>query len=140
MWSDPTHAKRHVAALMAANHTQGRWHRRYPYCDRLGRELIFKSGEQWELGFAKWLDRRRLTWWYEPDVLLLSDGRRYVPDFLVHDLPPDRMRTYVELKPTHRDAEKAELAMRDGHPVLILQGRKAIEAFQRALTPAEVPE
>jgi hypothetical protein len=47
--------------------------------------------EQW---FAEWLDSYKIRWSYEPECVVLPDGTKYVPDFLLPDGP-----IYVEVKP-----------------------------------------
>lgn len=121
-WSDPIKAEAWVAKVVKNSH-----HGRYPYECRLGRRFVFKSGDDWERGFARWLDSKGLDWDYEPKVLRLSDGHRYIPDFWVAE-----WRTFIELKATHRDTLKAEQAQREGWPMVILQGRIAILTFQAA--------
>lgn len=123
MWADPEHARSHAVAVAHNSHVG-----RYEHLDVKGRLWTFKSGDQWERGFARWLDAQGLTWAYEPHTLLLSDGRRYVPDFWVEE-----WKTYVELKGPHLSADKANQAIADGHPVKILQGLPAIRAFQASL-------
>lgn len=113
-WADPEVARMYLGVI-GTNHQP-------EYLDRRGRLWRFKS--TWELRFARWLDERELSWRYEPDVLLLSDGRRYVPDFWV-----DEWATYLEMKGRH-DSGKAQVAAADGHPVLLLKGR-AVEGFYR---------
>lgn len=104
---------------------------RYEYLDRHGRLWTFKSGDDWERGFGRWLDSLELTWAYEPHVLLLSDGRRYTPDFWVEE-----WQTYVELKGTHLAPDKAVQAIADGHHVRVLQGLAAIRKFRTAMVEA----
>lgn len=118
----------HAAAVVRNSH-----YGRYEYLDRNSRLFTFKSGDQWERGFARWLDSRELTWFYEPHVLLLSDGRRYIPDFWVEE-----WHLYIELKATHRSGDKAEIAAADGHSIILLQGLKAIAAFQQERETAQV--
>lgn len=95
------------------------------YLDKDGRLWRFKS--TWELRFAKWLDvgteEITFTWVYEPCALLLSDGRRYFPDFWVKEWD-----AFVEIKAGHRSVEKCELAMADGHRVVVLRGN-AVKKF-----------
>ena len=119
LWSDPEHAARHTKALMGNAR-----YSRYEYLDRKGALHVFKSGEGWELSFARWLDEQELDWNYEPKTLLLSTSKRYVPDFWVQE-----WETYVELKAPHRDTDKAKQAKADGHPMIILQGRQTIHDF-----------
>lgn len=94
----------------------------YEYLDRRGRLLHFKSGEGFELGFARWLDEQELTWTYEHDVLLLSTGEHYIPDFWVEE-----WKTYIEIK-GFLYHKKTQQAIDDGHQVLMLQG-EAIQEF-----------
>lgn len=46
----------------------------------------------WEVAFANWLDKYKLTWDYEPDGFKTSRGR-YLPDFFVHE-----WHSFVEIK------------------------------------------
>jgi len=86
---------------------------------------VFKSGDKWERGFARWLDEQHVSWSYEPCVLLLSNGRRYVPDFWVEE-----WKMFIELKGTHLDVGKAELARADGYNLVLLYGLDQITDFQ----------
>jgi hypothetical protein len=114
LWADPVYAKRQLK-LIGTHH--------YPeFLDRKGRHWVFKS--TWELEFAQWLDRQKLMWYYEPCALLLSDGRRYFPDFWV-----PRWKTYVELKGAHFSVTKVQQAITDGHAVLLLHGRAVVKDF-----------
>lgn len=97
-----------------------RWGR-YEYLDRQGRLWTLRSGDHYERGFARWLDEQHFTWWYEPCVLLLSDGRRYIPDFWVEE-----WQSYVEVKGafrgTVRGLDKVELATADGYRIRVVRG------------------
>jgi hypothetical protein len=94
------------------------------FLDRHGRLWRFRS--EWERRFAERLDRDGLSWRYQPDCLLLSTGRRYIPDFWVEE-----WRSYVEVKGRRdvRYAAKATQAIADGHPVLVLI-REAVTTFE----------
>ncbi len=127
-WADPVLGRKLAEAAVRNSH-----YARYEYLDRGGRLYTFKSGDAWERGFARWLDAQGLTWWYEPHVLLLSDGRRYVPDFYV-----EAWNTYVELKASHRPTDKAQLAVSDGHRIIVLQGLDAIRRFMEEHAAAPV--
>jgi len=93
------------------------------FLDRHGRLWGFRS--EWERRFAERLDRDGLSWRYQPDCLLLSTGRRYIPDFWVEE-----WASYVEVKGRRdpRAAAKAIQAITDGHPVLVLI-REAVTTF-----------
>jgi hypothetical protein len=100
------------------------WHT-HEFLDRRGRLWRLKSSL--ELSFAGGLDRLELTWDYEPHTLLLSDGRRYTPDFWVHE-----WETYVEVKGRPVGLDKVAIAQQQGIPVRLLQGRHSLA---EALTP-----
>lgn len=108
--------------VMAAERLKKQGRPRYEYLDRKGRLWRFRSGEKWELGAAKWFDSRELNWRYEPDVLLLSDGRAYLPDFWV-----DEWNCYVEIKGFARRIDKVDLANTDGHVVLLITALTQLE-------------
>src|SRR3990167_8323041 len=59
-----------------------------------------------EVHFARWLDDNCLRWIYEPRSFLLSDGRRFTPDFWV-----DGWQTYVEVKGQRRQDTDDKLRM-----------------------------
>lgn len=107
--------------------------KRIEFVDGGGRRWTMKSS--WEVEFARELDRRGFEWAYEPQVLRLSDGRRYVPDFFVPELD-----SFVEVKGWPFNTEKYELAVHDGHKILLTgktyQERKKSLAFQPPLQPA----
>ncbi len=117
LWADPRIAKMYLSTIGTNHHPE--------YLDRRGRLWVFKS--TWELKFAEFLDQEKLTWFYEPCVLLLSDGSRYFPDFWVEEL-----KTYVELKASHRDARKAKLAKQDGHQIKLLRGWRSLKTVLKA--------
>ena len=58
----------------------------------------FKSS--WELAAMMWWDLQSFidTYEYEPEIIILSDGRRAIPDFLLHH--HDGSNEFVEIKPT----------------------------------------
>lgn len=116
LWSDPAMAKQYLAVI-GTNHQP-------EFLDKRDRLWKFKS--TWELAFAMWLDARDIHWFYEPCSILLSDGRRYHPDFFVTEWD-----LFIEIKAGHRDAEKARVAVADGHPVRVLQGKAEIADFMR---------
>ena len=115
-WSDPESASKYLKVI-GTNHQP-------EYLDRRGRLWRFKS--TWELIFAKWLDAQEKSWLYEPCVLLLSDGSCYFPDFWIEE-----QRAYVEIKALHRSDRKVLLAQKDGHQVIFLRGREALDAFMQ---------
>ena len=88
----------------------------HEYLDRFGRLYTFKTGDRWERGAAAWLDRNELTWWYEPHVLFLSDGHRYIPDFWVQEWD-----MYLEVKGWLKRLDKVVLANQDGYRVRLIQ-------------------
>lgn len=88
---------------------------RYIFTDRLNRTWWFRSGDQHELGCAKILDERRLTWFYEPCVLMLDSGESYLPDFWVHE-----WETYIEIKGHDLRLDKVEQARKAGHKILVI--------------------
>lgn len=98
----------------------------FAFLDRLGRLWGFRS--VWEVRFAQRLDRENLTWRYQPDCLLLSNGYSYVPDFWVQE-----WQTYIEVKGRRdpRVPAKVAHAIEDGHPILVLR-REAIDTFEFA--------
>ena len=122
MWANPDVATRMVEALARSSH-----YSRYEYLDRKGRLWTFKSGDAYELGFARWLDVRGLDWSYEPHVLFLSTGTRYLPDFFVRE-----WESYVELKALWQPVNKAAQARQDGHSIVVLHGHKAIQRFMES--------
>lgn len=85
--------------------------------DRLGRVWTFRS--TWELRAARLLDHLELiTWFYEPKVLLLTDGRTYTPDFWVEE-----WNRFVEIKGWSRgkrDLSKVKAAIHDGVPIEVV--------------------
>ena len=112
------------AAAWAAKATRNSHYARYPYVCRNGRPFVFKSGPGWELSFAEWLDAKGFVWDYEPAVIHLPTGKRYIPDFWIEEL-----QTFVELKASHRDTLKADLVYREGGAIFILQGTKDMNRF-----------
>jgi hypothetical protein len=116
-------ARRDAYAARLQNH-----YGRYEYLDRKSRLWNLRSGDTWERGFARWLDANALNWRYEPDRILLSDGRIYIPDFWIEE-----WQTYVEVKGTRPNAlEKVHVALGDGIPVIVV-GRFAMRRFLRCL-------
>ena len=95
--------------------------RTFEFLDRKGRLWALRSS--WERDYAAWLDEQRLTWRYEPDRLLLSDGTVYVPDFYVEE-----WESYVEIKGSRWPIEKVELARSMGHAIKLIHGRGALRA------------
>lgn len=123
-WKDPKYREymRERQSKSAVKINRSFWKKEV--LDRKGRLWRMKS--QFEVDFAMRLDSLGVTWRYEPDTLLLSDGRRYTPDFWV-----DEWQTYVELKGWQRQGlDKVRLAQQDGHGVhLFLNGWQEIEDF-----------
>jgi hypothetical protein len=114
-WANPVHRER--ASVAATAHLPKRAKTRYRYVDRKGRVFNFRSGSRYELGVAKILDERRLTWTYETHILRLSDGHRYIPDFWVKE-----WKTFVEVKGWPLcGIDKVKLARKDGHSVLLIR-------------------
>lgn len=124
--ADPARREKHANILRSVCRAGGlaflesNWRKRViEYLDRLGRVWKFRSG--YELRYAKLLDREALTWTYEPDRLLLSDGRIYVPDFWISE-----WQAYVEVKGWSRwRGDKIDIARRDGHLVFMV-GRSIV--------------
>ncbi len=114
LWSNPAHREKISAAATA--YLPKRAKMRYRDVDRKGRVFNFRSGNRYELGVAKILDERRLTWMYETHTLKLSNGHRYVPDFWVKE-----WKTFVEVKGWPFDISKVKLARKDGHAVLLIR-------------------
>ncbi len=89
------------------------------YLDRHGRLYRLKS--QLEREFAEGLDRMALTWFYEPHTFLLSDGRRYTPDFFIME-----WATYVELKGRPSGLDKVDLLRASGVTIELIRGWQAM--------------
>jgi len=56
-----------------------------------------------EARWALFMEKLGLTFDYEPDGFELPSGRRYLPDFYIHDF-----KTYLEVKPNSMDIVKEE--------------------------------
>jgi hypothetical protein len=94
--------------------------KRIEHLDSRGRMYKFRS--TWEVKYAEALDRAGLAWFYEPDRLLLSDGRTYTPDFWIVE-----WNSYVEIKGDHRwQSDKVEVARNDGYSVILVHGKAAL--------------
>lgn len=110
-----------------------RWPRAtHKFLDRRGRLWAFKSGLEHKV--AVLLDGHELAWAYEPHTLLLSDGRRYTPDFWI-----DEWATYIEVKGQRKGLDRVVQARLDGHHVVTLYGPRAVKLFSETLvveTPA----
>lgn len=61
--------------------------------------MMFRFKSSWELAVMMQLDADAnvINYVYEPDVILLKDGRRAIPDFFVTDVEKSY---YIEVKPT----------------------------------------
>jgi len=91
--------------------------RKREWMDRLGRLWRFDSLA--EITVAEVLDRHMLSWRFEPDTLLLSDGRTYIPDFWI-----DEWDAYLEVKfGSPKAIDKVTQANEDGHAVILLIGQ-----------------
>jgi hypothetical protein len=124
MWRDPNHDSIAHAAKIVKNGQAGK----YEYLDRTGALWIFKSGEGWELSFARWLDMQELTWLYESRTFLLSSGERYTPDFWVQEWD-----TFIEIKGGAPGSDrKCLIAVEDGLPILIVRSPKAFMHWAEA--------
>ena len=111
-----------------------------------GRVFQLRSG--WERLFARWLDERELAWRYEPRTFVLSDGRRYTPDFWVRSPLGD---CYVEIHridhPDPRDGDRirvilraqAELPRLDGLPLIVL-GERELRLVARDVRRSRSPD
>ncbi len=110
--NNPDYSRRRSALSAAAMH---RWAGRYEFLDARGRLWKFRSS--WERRFASHLDEHGLTWNYEPDRLLLSSGKTYIPDFWVAE-----WNSYVEIKGWRGwgDITKVDQARADGHRVILI--------------------
>ncbi len=101
-------------AALQARHGKRRY---YPYTDRFGREFHFRSGPKYELGVARILDERGLTWEYEARTITLDHGRRYVPDFWVAE-----WCAFLEVKGwPGLGLDKVEAARTLSHKVLLVR-------------------
>lgn len=87
--------------------------KRTEYLDRNGRIWTFRS--KWEHDVARQLDEHEIAWSYEPHQILLSTGRRYIPDFWI-----EHARFYLEVKGRRAYAGKVLCAIADGHPIELL--------------------
>ena len=92
--------------------------KRVEYLDARGR--LHRMRSSWEVRYARHLDAIGARWDYEPDRLLLSTGKTYVPDFRIGDV-------YVEIKGRHWSSSKPKQAQRDGHRVRIILGEDALK-------------
>lgn len=83
-----------------------------------GREFQLRSS--WERVVAEYLDSQGVHWDYEPEVIKLSDGNCYLPDFKLAD------GSYIEVKGymDEKDAAKIALAREAGYKVEIFDGAK----------------
>ena len=115
--ADPELRARQVDIALAAARLSRRG-RRHEYHDVRGRVFFFRSS--WEREFAQALDAAALVWDYEPDRLVLPDGRIYVPDFRVL-----AWSGYVEIKgrPYPNGMSKVSLARQAGYAVTVIEGR-----------------
>lgn len=96
--SDETKAKLSAAAVKQNK----RYISNIEYIDRNGVYFYMKS--KWEASYARWLDLQNLTWQYEPEFKL-SNGKIYLPDFLLED------GTVVEIKGYFRPDAKVKWDM-----------------------------
>ncbi len=85
----------------------------------------YRMRSRLEARWAVFFDALELDWEYEAEGLLLPNGVKYLPDFLLHI--PDSISLFVEVK--HGDLclgdpefRKAEQTASFGRPVLILNG------------------
>jgi len=103
-------AKKKIGAWASAHLPRAR----VEYLDPQGR--LFKFRSRLERYFAEWMDQHGIAWDYEPDTLLLSDGRHYTPDFRLRD------RLYIEVKHPRwlTRLDKVQLAQEDGHNVQLV--------------------
>jgi hypothetical protein len=78
----------------------------YPFTDRLNRSFTFRSS--WEVAYARYLDRMKFHWDYEPSrfAYYTTDGNKhtYCPDFLV-----DELGGYVEIKGLMTDIDQYKI-------------------------------
>lgn len=44
-----------------------------------------RMDSKWEIGVAKYFDRNNITWAYNKQGFILSDGRHYFPDFFIYE-------------------------------------------------------
>lgn len=85
-----------------------------------------------ERTFAERCDQLGLAWRYEPDTLLLSDGRRYIPDFWVEE-----WQSHVEIKGRPLGLDKVMQAQQDGHAIVLLM-TEDVAVFLAATTETEI--
>lgn len=92
---------------------------------------LFRS--RLEARWAVFFDALGIAWEYEPEGYLLSDGSRYLPDFL---LPGFHLTggVFVEVKPQGGDTSKArQFAIDSDGAVLIAVGTPSAQAPMRCL-------
>jgi predicted nuclease of restriction endonuclease-like RecB superfamily len=77
----------------------------------------------WEVAYAKWCDRNRIKWLYEPKTFDLGNCT-YTPDFYLPETD-----TYVEIKGYWRDRSKLkfELFKKTYDNILLLKEKNLIE-------------
>lgn len=99
----------------------------FAFTDRQGRVWAMLS--RLEVLFAEWLDRQELSWYYEPPARLLSNGRRYQPDFWV-----DNWESYVEVSGgfnAEQNRRRLDQFRSDGYPIRFYSRRELTELWGR---------
>ena len=98
-------------------------------------ELKFRS--KWERDFARWLDAKAIQWEYEPRHFVLSDGRRYTPDFMVHTASGPclvELHRLRAVKPgDDKKVAKLRLAEKELCPTLLLLDERVVYQVQKDL-------
>jgi hypothetical protein len=98
------------ASRRAIEKMKSRHRKNWPYVREDGSAVWMRAAT--EVAWATWLDRTGKAWKYEPNAFLLSNGRRYVPDFFLpeescwHEVKgretADTMAKYEEFARDHR--------------------------------------
>lgn len=108
LWRDPLRKQQQSQVAVDVNRNR----KLSLYLDCIGRTVWMKSGL--EVKFAHWLNTQGIIWEYEPKTLLLSNSRRYTPDFWI-----PKYKTYCEVKGKYWPADKTFCAQKDGHRVAL---------------------
>jgi len=94
--------------------------KRYWYVCPNGETVSMRS--RWEVAYAKYLDKNKIQWSYEPETFILKSGTAYTPDFLIL-----KTNTYVEIKGWLKDSDIVKMKEFQKENKLLILQKKQLE-------------
>lgn len=93
-----------------------------------------------EARWARFFDKTKVLWEYEPEGVVLDNGKCYLPDFKLYDVFFDgkRIDLYVEVKGEMDEDSAAKIvSFAESHPVIVLGGIPNGNTLEEIVTDCE---